>query len=144
MISVISSVQRVRELEAEANKINAAQNITNAQGEAVANATREGSKMPFPYNLVAIATGVAAVMSAFASLPKFANGGIVGGNSTTGDKILARLNSGEGVLTRTGMGTLYSMMNGGGSMRISGEFKVKGRDLMAAIEQNNKFINRTK
>lgn len=144
VISVISSIQRVKELEAQANAITAQQNVASAQGEAVANATKEGSKMPFPYNLVAIATGIAAVMSAFAALPKFANGGVVGGNSPTGDKILARLNSGEGVLTRAGMGTLYNMMNGGGNMRISGEFKVKGRDLVAAIDQNNKYTNRTK
>lgn len=145
VISTIETINKIKELEAQQTQINAQKNIGAAQGEAVANATKEGSKMPFPYNIVAIATAIGAVMSAFAMIPKFANGGVVGGNSTSGDKILARLNSGEGVLTRTGMGTLYNMMQGGnGGLHVSGEFKVKGRDLVAAIDQNTKFKNRTK
>jgi hypothetical protein len=39
-----------------------------------------------------------ALILAAAALPAFANGGIVGGNSYTGDKVLARVNSGEMIL----------------------------------------------
>lgn len=39
-------------------------------------------------------------MSAFAALPSFAAGGMVPGFSYHGDKVLARLNSGEEVLRR--------------------------------------------
>ena len=56
--------------------------------------------MPFPYNLVAIAAGVAAVLAALASISgAFANGGIVGGASPSGDHLLARVNSGAMILT---------------------------------------------
>lgn len=144
VISTIETIMALKELQAKQERIDAQKNTNAKQGEAVANATAEASKMPFPYNIVAIATAVSAVLAAFASIPKFANGGVVGGNSPTGDKILARLNSGEGVLTRTGMGTLYNMMQGGAGLQVSGEFKVKGRDLVAAIKQNEKFQNRTK
>lgn len=144
VISTIETIMALKELQAKQERIDAQKNTNAKQGEAVANATTEASKMPFPYNIVAIATAVSAVLAAFASIPKFANGGVVGGNSPTGDKILARLNSGEGVLTRTGMGTLYNMMQGGAGLQVSGEFKVKGRDLVAAIKQNEKFQNRTK
>lgn len=144
VVSLIESIQAAKKAEAAVNAATATENIAASQGEAIADATASGAKIPFPGNVVAIAAGIGAVMAAFASIPKFANGGIVGGNSPTGDKILARLNSGEGVLTRTGLGTLYNLMSGGGNMRISGEFKVKGRDLVAAIDQNNKFTNRTK
>lgn len=144
VISTIETIMTLKELQAKQERIDAQKNTAAKQGEAVANATTEASKMPFPYNIVAIATAVSAVLAAFASIPKFANGGVVGGNSPTGDKILARLNSGEGVLTRTGMGTLYNMMQGGAGLQVSGEFKVKGRDLVAAIKQNEKFQNRTK
>lgn len=144
VVSLIESIQAAKKAEAAVNAATATENIAASQGEAIADATASGAKIPFPGNVAAIAAGIGAVMAAFASIPKFANGGIVGGNSPTGDKILARLNSGEGVLTRTGLGTLYNLMSGGGNMRISGEFKVKGRDLVAAIDQNNKFTNRTK
>ena len=144
VVSLIESIQAAKKAEAAVNAATATENIAASQGEAIAGATASGAKIPFPGNVAAIAAGIGAVMAAFASIPKFANGGIVGGNSPTGDKILARLNSGEGVLTRTGLGTLYNLMSGGGNMRISGEFKVKGRDLVAAIDQNNKFTNRTK
>lgn len=68
--------------------------------EAISGATKEGAKLAFPYNLIAIAAGVAAVVSALAMMSSFATGGIVGGSSTTGDKVLARVNSGEMILNR--------------------------------------------
>lgn len=47
-----------------------------------------------------IAEAIGTVFAAFAAIPKFAEGGIVPGSSFYGDKVLARLNSGEEVLTR--------------------------------------------
>lgn len=47
-----------------------------------------------------IATAVGGVLAAFAAIPKFATGGIVPGSSWTGDNVLARVNSGEEILTR--------------------------------------------
>ncbi len=47
-----------------------------------------------------IGTAIAGIMAAFASIPKFEFGGIVGGTNFTGDRMLARLNSGEEVLRR--------------------------------------------
>ncbi len=46
---------------------------------------------------VMVAALVGTVISAFASIPAFAEGGIIGGNSYHGDKLLARVNSGEAV-----------------------------------------------
>ncbi len=46
-------------------------------------------------NLVAIATGIAAVKGALAMVVCFASGGIVGVNSRSDDKLFARVNSGE-------------------------------------------------
>ena len=57
-------------------------------------------------------TGTAQVAAIAAQpLPQFAEGGVVPGNSYTGDRVLARLNSGEGVLTRQGMAGLADMAN---------------------------------
>lgn len=80
-------------------------------GEAIANATAEGAKMPFPLNLVAIAAGVAAVVGALASIGSFATGGIVGGSSYSGDKLFARVNSGEMILNSTQQRNLFRMIN---------------------------------
>ena len=109
--------------------------------EAVAGATASGSKLPFPYNLAAIAGGIAAVLAALSAMSKFANGGIVGGNSYSGDKQLVRVNSGELILSRHDQATLFNAiksgnLGGGGNV----QFKLRGCDLIGAIqnEQNRR------
>lgn len=103
-------------------------------GEAVASATASGAKMPFPLNLLAIAAGVAAVVTALAAMSKFEKGGIVGGNSTHGDRNIARVNSGEMILNKTQQSTLWGMLNGRAGMRGNVNFKIKGSDLIGTIE----------
>ena len=103
-------------------------------GEAVANATASAAKMPFPYNLPAIAASIASVLGALANMNKFAKGGIVGGNSTRGDRNISRANTGELVLNKAQQGTLYRAiasgnLGGGGG----GEWRVRGTDLIKVI-----------
>ena len=102
-------------------------------GEAVANATASAAKMPFPYNLPAIAASIASVLGALANMNKFAKGGIVGGNSTRGDRNIARLNSGEMILNKAQQGTLFNILNGKGGMGGNVEFKIRGADLVGTI-----------
>lgn len=111
-------------------------------GEAIAGATASGSKMPYPLNLIAIATGIAAVIAALASMKKFAHGGIVGGTSTSGDHNLARVNSGEMILNKAQQGTLFSMLNGKGGMGGNVEFKIRGADLVGTINNYSKKISK--
>lgn len=87
------------------------QNIGAKSGEAVANAAESGSKMPFPMNIIAIAAGVAAVIAAIATIGSFASGGIVGGASKTGDRLLARVNSGEMILNASQQRNLFRVIN---------------------------------
>ena len=91
-------------------------NTAAKSGEAVAGATASGAKMPFPYNLIAIAAGVAAVISALAAIGSFSTGGIVGGNSPTGDRLFARVNSGEMILNKNQQQRLLQMLSGVGRM----------------------------
>lgn len=86
-------------------------NTAAKSGEAVAEATKSGAKLPFPTNLIAIGAGVAAVVSALALIGRFEKGGIVGGNSPTGDKLLARVNSGEMILNKNQQHKLWKMIN---------------------------------
>lgn len=87
-------------------------NTAAKSGEAVANATASGAKMPFPLNLVAIAAGVAAVIAALAAVSGFATGGVIGGTSTSGDKKFARVNSGEMILNKFQQARLFGMIDG--------------------------------
>lgn len=85
-----------------------------ALAEGIAAAQAAG---PYPANLVAIATTVAAIMANIASAisvvnsAKFAQGGIVPGNSYYGDKVPAQLNSGEMLLNREQQTKLFRMIN---------------------------------
>lgn len=86
-------------------------NTVAKEGEAIANATASGAKMPFPANLIAIAAGVAAVVAAIAAMSSFATGGVVGGTSTFGDRKFARVNSGEMILNKTQQAHLFQIIN---------------------------------
>ena len=81
---------------------------------------------------------IAAFLAAVASIPKFAEGGIVGGSSFFGDKNLARLNSGEMVLTRGQQAKLFDMIDNGGVGRGGQvEFKIKGQELYGVLTNYN-------
>ena len=105
--------------------------------EAVAGATASGAKLPFPYNLVAIAAGIAAVVAALANMGKFAKGGIIGGNSYSGDKQMARVNSGEMILNKHQQGMLFNAINSGKLGGGNVQFKIRGTDLIGVINNEN-------
>lgn len=110
-------------------------------GEAVAGATASGAKLPFPYNLAAIAAGLAAVIGALSMMKKFASGGIVGGSSYSGDKQMARVNSGEMILNRSQQRTLWDIVNGRkgtGSGEV--QFKIRGADLVGTLKNYNRKV----
>ncbi len=117
MFTAMTKAQKIATDESTASTLtNAAAAGVNAAakgGEAVASATASGASMPFPYNLIAIAAGVAAVITALGAIRGgFATGGIVGGSSTHGDKKFVRVNSGEMILTKAQQSKLFNLING--------------------------------
>lgn len=95
--------------------LNQAQSISEG-ALAIAEGVRSAAGIPFPANIPAIISVVAQVGALIAGVmtsisqakqifsqaqaaQQFAHGGVVGGNSYTGDKILIRANSGEGITT---------------------------------------------
>ena len=56
--------------------------------------------------------GTAQLISMVSTISAFASGGIVGGNSTTGDKMVARVNSGEMILNFGQQKRLWDIING--------------------------------
>ena len=155
-----------------ANTAAAAANTAVKCGEAIAGATSSGASMPFPYNLIAIAAGVAAVIAAIAAIASFETGGVVGGNSPTGDRVLARVNSGEMILNKRQQQRLLYILNGGAlsagltpvmpkpqkvdlnvtalqsqlqpvDIHVHGSLKGRGRDLLATIENEQNHNKRS-
>ena len=109
-----------------------AQMILQLQALTTAQGVSSASKLPFPANIAAIATVVGTIAGVFASLPKFADGGIIGGSSYIGDKLLARVNSGEMILNQKQQSRLLSMTDGG-NVRVSGDVKLSGKDIFISL-----------
>ena len=96
--------------------------------------------MPFPYNLAAIAAGIAAVVGALALMGTFANGGVIGGNSYSGDRLLARVNSGEAILNQNQQKHLFTLLDGNHGTSVSGgnvRFVIQGKDLVGTLNNYN-------
>lgn len=88
--------------------------------QAVQNAYATGG--PVPLNLIAAAAMVARTAAQIRTIqsqraPAFEDGGIVPGNSFNGDRVTARVNSGEMILNRAQQAQLFSIANGGDSGR---------------------------
>lgn len=90
-----------------------------------------------------IATAVGGVLSAFAAIPKFAAGGIVSGptmglmgeypGAKSNPEVIAPLNKLQGMLDQS---------NGGGGGPMTGEFVLRGQDLVVALQRAEKQRNR--
>lgn len=126
---------------------NSAAKTSASAGEAIAGATASGAGMPFPYNLVAIAAGIAAVIAALSSIGSFASGGIIGGSTTIGDYNIARVNGGEMILNSRHQNNLFraidqNRLGGGGGTIVGGDIRIKGQDLYIALKNYSKAQNK--
>lgn len=127
------------------------QEATSASAAAVAEGTKSGAKMPFPANIIAIAAIMAAIVGALAMATKFkfAEGGVVGGHSYYGDKILARVNSRELVTNEKQQRKIWNAMNEkqlvyGNTQHVVVEGVVRGKDLMLVQRNYDTKTNRAK
>lgn len=112
---------------------NISQMIVQLQALATAQGVASAFSAPWPASLAAVATVLTTVASVFSSLPKFANGGIIGGSSFYGDKLLARVNSGEMILNKDQQKSLYKMTSSGDDINIT-SFKVRGDELYLVLK----------
>ena len=120
-----------------------AQLLASAQAAAMGGAAKSAFQLPFPFNLAMWASLSATVLGIFASLPKFAEGGIVGGLSG-GDRNLARVNAGEMILNNTQQRRLFAMLDGkaapqGGAVT----FRISGDALVGVIDNYNRKTRAT-
>lgn len=96
-------------------------------------------------------TGTAQLLSMISQIKSmnntkgYATGGIIGGHSYYGDKILARLNSRELVLNEDQQEDAWKLMNhssGGSNVQVTGDIKIKGSDLMLSLKNLDKKISK--
>ena len=120
--------------------------IEAKQAQAMASGTASASALPFPANIGAIATIVATIASTFASIMSavgaFADGGIIGGGSTIGDHMIARVNAGEMILNGRQQANLFKMINDGqeankSNVHVVVSGKVRGKDLELVLANLN-------
>lgn len=134
MMNIFSAIA-----EGALNVIPALQALTAAEG------TAQAAKVPWPANIAAILSIVATVTSVFASIKqisgKFAEGGIVGGTSYSGDKLFAMVNSGEMILNKRQQGNLANMIGGGGGQV---EFHISGDSLVGVLNNKRNKTNLTR
>lgn len=127
----------------------AAANAAVAGAEAI----EEGAKQPWPANIGAMASAaaaaVAAISAVYSASKTFADGGIIQGNTTVGDRQLARVNSGEMILNSTQQGRLFRILDGerlanSGQKGYSGnvQFRISGGDLVGVLNNYDKKYNK--
>ena len=83
-----------------------------------------------------VATAISAASKP--NLQRFAEGGIVGGSSFTGDRVPAMVNSGEMILNKTQQARLFKIANGGAPGDNSVTFHISGTDLVGVLNNNSR------
>lgn len=154
VIDSVVTTQKVANagVQATAETTTAATTVAAAKTEVAANTAVAGtaavkSVAGIPIVGIAMAgAALAAIIAMISSLPKFANGGIIGGTSRTGDKILGRFNAGEMVLTTGQQATLFQLANGKG-IRTSGlngkvEFEIRYDKLVGVLKNGDQKVRR--
>ena len=137
--------------ESASNWMNWAGNMTNAIGSvlpvmrqlvdgnsavAISGSAASAASTPFIGWIQAV-SAVATMVGLMANLPKFEQGGIVPGGMYTGDKVLARVNSGEMILNKSQQNNLYNAINRGNrgeTIHITGKLVGSGSNLVAVVD----------
>ena len=89
--------------------------------------------------LAAGAAALATTISTVHSLTGFAGGGVVEGNSYSGDNIPIMANAGEVVLTKAMQGNLASSLQGNGMQNMNIAGRIKGTDIILSIDRSLKL-----
>ena len=120
-------------MTATAQAVQAIHTVVDAKtAEAAASAGASAASTPVVGWLM-VGGAIAAALAAFTKIPKFADGGVVGGSSFFGDKLLCRLNSGEAVLTQSQQARALALMDGGSNVRVSGDVRLSGKDIYISL-----------
>lgn len=142
---VAAEATKIGAIESKAAANIAAKLAEIKAAEALMAAESAAAYAGIPFAGVGLAAAqIAELKALIAASAAFANGGIVGGTSTVGDRVLARVNSGEMILNKRQQGNLFSLLNsgstGGGTSKV--EFKLKGSELVGVLNNYNGKMNK--
>lgn len=123
--------------------------VMAAVGQAVlgfATASAQASSLgPFGW-LAFVGAGLGTLAAMVSTIKGFNSGGIVDGNSYHGDRILARVNAGEMILTKPQQGRLFDILNSDGGGAAGGvgvvRFILEGDKLVGLIRNHNLKIGK--
>ena len=126
--------------------------ITEAMINTALAATKAMTSAPWPLSLALQAGAIASGMAQVAAIKaqKFAEGGVVGGNSYYGDHVPVRANSGEMIINKEQQRKLFEMANGesqGGGKQIVVNFSpqipqgINSSDLKKWFRENTSFVD---
>lgn len=112
---------------------------TAGAASTAANAGSSVAGIPVVGPAMAVAA-IASVIAALAAVPKFAQGGIVGGSSYYGDKLFARVNSGEMILNTEQQRRIFNHMESPvQKVEITGRMTASGRDLQYIFDKYSTY-----
>ena len=100
-------------------------------------ASLKGTFTPWDW-IAGAASGLATmigVISAIHSATGYATGGMVEGNTYSGDQIPAMLNAGEVVLTKAQQSTLASQLQEGGMRNLNLSGRIRGTDIILSVDR---------
>ena len=119
---------------------------TANQAVAIAEGTKSAASTPVIGWITAIGA-IGSMIAAFATIPKFANGGIVPGNMFSGDRVPVLANSGEMILNRTQQGYLFNMLQSRGYRKndeiSTVRFEIGYDKLIGVLNNGNRKARRT-
>jgi hypothetical protein len=117
---------------------------TVASGAAQAMAAKDTTASGYAWigAAAAIAAEMAAIISTIHSSTGFAQGGVVPGNSFSGDNTLIRANAQEVVLTRAMAGNLASQLEGVGLQNLNLSATISGEQIRLALNNNGRRTGR--
>lgn len=150
--SIFSSIAQYTD-DATASWLNYVGSILGSVGQLIgaimaitaANSAQSASQTPI-IGWMMVAGAIASTIAAFSAIPKFESGGIVSGTMYSGDRVIARVNSGEMILNRHQQTNLFKMLSDGSTAKQSNEIhlKVSGKDLVGVLNNYQNKLNKVR
>ena len=135
--------------EAGAESTKAAANMTTAGTAAAASSAEAGEAVagiPIVGPILAVAAIAAVLAATFAAMSKaksagkFATGGLIPGNSFSGDNLTANVNSGELILNRAQQGAIAGQLAGNPMDDLNLSMEVEGTKMLVLLNNVNRSL----
>jgi hypothetical protein len=117
-------IEQIEQKERMATLAQIAFSTASSIAQVVADAAKAGWPAMIPIIIGGIATVISSIAAAKSAMSGYAEGGIIPGRSYSGDKVQARVNSGEMVLTMDQQKKLFDIANGKGGISFDYDMMV--------------------